>query len=84
MVVINSEEGEMVPSAEDGQGEEGEGYEALVPLVLVSNSTGRALEGLMAQAGSGEVRVRPVEASEETESLILGGYQVLNVRLQRG
>lgn len=79
VVVINtSDEAGFVPSAE---GEEE--YKALVPLVLVSNTTGSALEALIARAGDEAALMRPVEANNEVDSLMLGGYQVLNVRLQR-
>lgn len=79
VVVINtSDEAGFVPSAE---GEEE--YKALVPLVLVSNSTGSALEALIARGGEEAALMRPVESRDEVDSLVLGGYQVLNVKLRR-
>lgn len=84
IVVNSSEEDEsamVVPSAE---GEEAE-LRALVPLVLVSNSTGERLEALL--VGKEEVveaRVRPEEPKGGgVEPLVLGGYQVWNVQLER-
>lgn len=79
VVLINSSDEEgFVPSAE---GEED--YKALVPLMLVSNSTGSALEALIAKGGVEVALMRPVEANDEVDTLVLGGYQVLNVKLQR-
>lgn len=84
VIVVNSDDqADFVPSME---GEE-EKYKALVPLVVVSNSTGAALEQMLLGLGGerGEAMVRPVRSREETvEHLILGGYTVTNVRLMRG
>lgn len=91
VIVINTfDEEEIVPSAE---GEEKE-WGTMVPLVLVSNSTGIALEKLLVAVekeggGKGEgkglrVGVREAKEDGETEPLVLGGYHVLNVKLQRG
>lgn len=81
VVVINSsDEEDFVPSAEGDE----EKIKALVPLVLVSNTTGTALEALMAESAGGEpLRIRPVAKQDELDTLMLGGYQVVNVKLQR-
>lgn len=62
-------------------GEE-ESYTALVPLVLVSNSTGSALEALMKE-GEGATVKAEVAKEEDVDPLVLGGYTVLNVKLLR-
>ncbi|KAI5475825.1 ER degradation enhancer, mannosidase alpha-like 1, glycoside hydrolase family 47 protein [Pseudohyphozyma bogoriensis] len=79
VIVINmANEEDIVPSAE---GEERE-LAALVPMVLVSNSTGMALE-TMVESGV-EALVEAEESKEEgPEPMVLGGYHVMNVRLQR-
>lgn len=80
--VNSSDDNDLVPSSEG----EDNNLKALVPLVLVSNSTGELLEQMLRDAGTlRRVTVVPKESShvDVPEPLILGGYQVLNVRLQR-
>ncbi|KAM0789813.1 hypothetical protein ACM66B_006664 [Microbotryomycetes sp. NB124-2] len=83
VIVINSsDDEEFIPSAE---GEESS-LSALVPLLLVSNSTGYALEEMVRRGVEQglDASVQLVDAHDETDGgLILGGYQVLNVKLHR-
>lgn len=77
LVVNTADSVDLVPTIDEADAE----LKALVPLVMISNSTGQALEDLLRR---GEVRVRPEESGEEVlESIVLGGYAVSNVRLQR-
>lgn len=80
VIVINSaddDESMIVPSS-DGEDKE---LKALVPLVMVSNSTGATLEKLLR---GGEASVRPEEPKEVAiQPLVLGGYTVQNVVLER-
>jgi mannosidase alpha-like ER degradation enhancer 1 len=80
VIVINtdSDDDDIVPSADAEERD----YKALVPLLLVSNHTGTALEALMA-SGPGKGSVKAEEATDEVEPMILGGYHVMNVKLQR-
>ncbi|KAK4051547.1 hypothetical protein OIV83_002687 [Microbotryomycetes sp. JL201] len=84
VIVINStDDEEFIPSAEGDEAD----LNALVPLLLVSNSTGYALEEMVKKGAEQgvEAMVRLVDAHDESEGagLILGGYQVLNVKLHR-
>ncbi|KAK4701911.1 ER degradation enhancer, mannosidase alpha-like 1, partial [Phenoliferia sp. Uapishka_3] len=83
VVVVNNtpsdEEDSMIVPSVDGEDKE---LKALVPLLLISNTTGTTLE----EALSGEVEalIRPVEPTENSiQPLMLGGYSVGNVILQR-
>ena len=81
VIVVNTadtDESMIVPSAEG----EDRDLKALVPLVMVSNSTGVRLEELLRSAV--EAVVRPEEPKETgIQPLVLGGYTVSNVILER-
>ncbi|KAK4056367.1 hypothetical protein OIO90_002510 [Microbotryomycetes sp. JL221] len=83
VIVINSsDDEEFIPSADGDE----QALDALVPLLMVSNTTGYAIESMVENAREQglETSVGLVDAHDETDGgLILGGYQVLNVKLHR-
>lgn len=82
IVVNGAGEEDVAPSASGDEVEPGSKLKALVPLVLVGNTTGAALVELLAE---GHVATIKLEASiaDEIEPIVLGGYTVLNVRMKR-
>lgn len=78
LVVGTLDDEDVVPLAD----EEEASYKALVPLVLVSNSTGSALEAMMKEGGGATIKAEAAK-DEDVNALVLGGYTVVNVKLLR-
>lgn len=81
IIIANTDESAFTPSADEQEmGMIEKKQVALVPLLMVNNSTARVVERML--AGQGQIKVKTGQDKPEKQKLVINGYVIANAIVQ--